>query len=100
MFSLSNVEQVQPFRLAVKPHQTRFAAETSEHMGPKFGVSDLSVNFETSATPQESYSTLGGSYPHPAKGGPVSRISKETFLAGSYSFTPEDIEVFYLYGKS
>ena len=62
--------------------------------GPTFGGgNDISISNYASSN-SHSYSRLGWTY-SPPSGYSVDSIFAQTFLAGSYSFTPDEVETFY-----
>ena len=63
-------------------------------LGPTFGGGfDLLISNEAS-TNTRSYTDLGHTYT-PPKGIAYKTIAARTFLAGSYTFQPDEIETFY-----
>ena len=81
-----------PVKLQVKPYNYQYAVDRCDMYGPIFGDSDIFIS-NNSASNQYSRTYCGYSYPLPpgySLSGP-----KCTFYAGSYKFTPTDIEVFY-----
>ena len=68
------------------------AAVSCALKGPMFGSDDIVIS-NNAASNQKSYTYCGGSYPLPPGYSLYGRNCK--FYAGSYRFTPTDIEVFY-----
>ena len=81
-----------PVKLRVKPDRYNQAVDRCASIGPIFGWSDIFIS-NNSASNQYSYTYCGGSYPLPP--GYSLSGSNCTFYAGSFKFTPTDIEVFY-----
>ena len=81
-----------PVKLRVKPDMYYGAVTTCDSYGPRFGADDIVIS-NNSASNQDSYTYCGWSYPLP----PGYSLSGSicNFYAGSYEFTPTDIEVFY-----
>ena len=81
-----------PVKLQVKPDNYQYAVKRCDSSGPIFGWNDIRIS-NNSASNQHSRTYCGGSYPLPP--GYSLFGSNCTFYAGSYRFTPTDIEVFY-----
>ena len=81
-----------PVKLRVKPSRYRYAVVRCDSWGPTFGRTDILIS-NNAASNQYSHTDCGRSYPLPPgyslSGGDCK------FYAGSFSFTPTDIEVFY-----
>jgi len=60
--------------------------------GPTFGAGD-DVNIIHDNIKIDSYTNFGSSYSVPSK---VEVEDRQTILAGTYHFTPDEMEVFYL----
>ena len=81
-----------PVKLAVEPSRYRYAVRRCDSFGPRFGNIDIVIS-SNSATNQKSVTYCGLSYPLPPG---YSLFGSECkFYAGSFKFTPTDIEVFY-----
>ena len=81
-----------PVKLRVKPDRYEYAVGRCDSYGPRFGWGDISIS-NNAASNQYSYTYCGLSYllpPGYSLSGPNCK-----FYAGSYEFTPTDIEVFY-----
>ena len=89
IFSLRNKEGLAPFKsLVTKP---RYAIERTTSHGPAFGGShDICINDNANSN-TNSYTDFGHSYSVPS-----GVQDKRTILAGTYKFTPDEVEVFYL----
>ena len=81
-----------PVKLRVEPSRYRYAVGRCDSFGPRFGNFDIVIS-NNAATKQDSITYCGLSYPLPP--GYSLFGSKCKFYAGSYRFTPTDIEVFY-----
>ena len=81
-----------PVKLRVKPHKYYIAVGMCDPYGPVFGMHDILIS-NNSASNQDSYTHCGDIYPLPP--GYSLSGSDCKFYAGSYKFTPTDIEVFY-----
>ena len=81
-----------PVKLQVKPDRYNQAVGRCDSWGPTFGWNDIFIS-NNSASNQYSHTYCGWNYPLPtgySLSGPNC-----TFYAGSFRFTPTDIEVFY-----
>ena len=81
-----------PVKLPVKPDKYDEAVGLCGTFGPYFGWADIVIS-NNAASNQDSHTYCGESYPLP----PGYSLSRNNcaFYAGSYQFTPTDIEVFY-----
>ena len=87
IFSISNKEELDPFVSEVgRPDGAIYRASWS---GPSFGTNIYIADNANSNS--DSYADLGRSYPAPA-----AVQDPYTILAGSYNFSPDEVEVFYL----
>ena len=93
LFSLKNKDNVPPFKAAVyKNHQYAICSDPS--YGPTFGAGhDLYISND-SHTNQRSYTNFGHTYQPPA-GFDDGTQQTQSLLAGSYNFTPTEVEVFF-----
>ena len=93
LFSLKNKDNVPPFKAPVyKNHQ--YAIYSSPGYGPTFGGShDLHICNDSHAN-QHSNTNFGHTYQPPA-GYVYGTQQTKSLLAGSYKFTPTEIEVFF-----
>ena len=88
IFSLRNKED-HPFKSMVKDPSK--AIYGSVNLGPTFGYGwDLCIQDNANSN-TNSYANFGVSYSVPS-----GVQDKKTILAGTYKFTPDDVEVFYL----
>ena len=81
-----------PVKLPVKPDRYFHAVYRCDSLGPRFGMNDIRIS-NNAASNQDSVTFCGWSYPLPPGYPLFGRNCK--FYAGSYQFTPTDIEVFY-----
>jgi hypothetical protein len=91
IFSLTN-KYNKPLKMKVDPNQHEFAILCDSDYGPTFGGGhDIHIANDANTT-MDSWSDLGDAYSHPqyAKGTNEAR----TFLAGSFKFQLDDIEVY------
>ena len=88
IFSLNNSEGLEPFLSKVKPGKAGKAIERHSYYGPTCGQ-DLVIHVEAK---RKSYSqaSLGNYYSVPA-----SVKDRLKILAGTQSFSPDEVEVFY-----
>ena len=76
----------------VKPYNYNTAVTRCVWWGPRFGWDDIYI-YNNAASNQDSLTNCGDRYPLPP--GYSFSGSNCKFYAGSYKFTPTDIEVFY-----
>ena len=81
-----------PVKLRVKSDKYHRAVYRRDFYGPVFGSGDIAIS-NNSASNQESRTYCGNSYP--LRQGYSLSSSNCKFYAGSFFFTPTDIEVFY-----
>ena len=81
-----------PVELQVKPYNYQDAVDRCASIGPIFGWDDIFIS-NNAASNQDSYTDCDGCYPLPP--GYSLSGSNCKFYAGSFYFTPTDIEVFY-----
>ena len=87
IFSISNKEELDPFVSEVR--RPDFAIYRRSDYGPHFGIDIYIVNNANSNS--NSYAGLVWAYPAPA-----AVQNRYTILAGTYRFSPDEVEVFYL----
>ncbi|XP_068673405.1 uncharacterized protein [Montipora foliosa] len=93
IYSLYNINGYAPVKLQVKSGRQSFAIHGCSSYGPTFGSGhDIHIS-NNAASNRDSYTSCGYSYPLPP--GYSSSRSSCRFYAGSYKFTPTDVEVFY-----
>ena len=93
IYSLYNINGYVPVKLQIKSAQTRYATDNCRGRGPMFGVGPDIRIFDITPNNPKSWTSCGNSYPLPP--GYSSSGSDCTFYAGSYKFSPTDVEVFY-----
>ena len=89
LFSLRNNENLAPFIANVVPGNEPYAVYRRQGYGPTFGGNHDIYIADNANGHQQSYSNFGY-YQFP----PGAR-ERTTLLAGSYNFTPTEIEVFF-----
>ena len=88
IFSISNKEELDPFVSEVRrPGDAIYRWSGS---GPGFDISNIYIANNANSN-GHSYARLGRSYPAPA-----AVQNPDTILAGTYWFSPDEVEVFYL----
>ena len=89
LFSLRNKEGLLPFKsMVIKP---QYAIDRDYNYGPTFGYGlDLYIANNANSN-SDSHTTFGHSYSVPS-----GVRDKNTILAGTFAFTPDEVEVFYL----
>ena len=93
IYSLYNINGYAPVKLQIKSGRKQYAIYRGSIYGPTFGGGH-DINIENNAASHRlSYTRCGDTYPLPP--GYSSSGYSCTFYAGSYTFTPTDIEVFY-----
>ena len=93
LYSLYNINGYAPVKLMIKSSRYSYAIYTCSDRGPAFGSAhDLWIS-NNAASNQKSFTYCGHSYPLPP--GYSASGSFCRFYAGSYKFTPTDVEVFY-----
>ncbi len=90
IFSLTNGDN-QPVKIKIHPNRHRRAIYFHSSWGPTFGC-DISLVENDNNPTMDSYSKLGSSYPHPQY--KCVTDEAQTFLAGSYRFKLDEIEVY------
>ena len=93
IYSLYNINGYAPVKLQIKSGQTSVAIYRHPSHGPIFGNGWDIHKSNNAASNRQSYTYCGNTYPLPP--GYSSSGYSCTFYAGSYKFTPTDIEVFY-----
>ena len=96
MFSLRNKDNLRPFRSYLKYRYTVYAVHAVAGFGPSFGAGhDLFIQNNANKN-KDSLTYFAWSFRGPPGyyGGQTKSIQ---LLAGSYQFTPTDIEVYYLH---
>ena len=87
IFSISNKEELDPFVSEVR--RPDGAIYRGSGFGPRFGYDIIIANNANSNS--RSYADLGSYYPAPA-----AVQNRYTILAGTFRFSPDEVEVFYL----
>ena len=95
MFSLRNNDDLPPFKAPLKDENNEMAIYHENRLGPIFGGGhDLHIA-DHAGSNQTSYTNFGHTY-KPPSGYTFNHTNTASLLAGSYYFTPSEIEVFYL----
>jgi hypothetical protein len=89
IFSLTNKDN-QPLKMKIDPNEIKYAIYCDSDNGPSFGI-DVHIGNKAN-TNMGSYSRLGYSYLHPQY--TYGTNDANTFLAGSYEFQLDEIEVY------
>jgi hypothetical protein len=89
IFSLTNKDN-RPVKMKINPNQHQYAIGCSSLFGPTFGYDICIAN--NANTTMDSYSQLGHTYKHPQYAYGTNEV--RTFLAGSFKFQLEEIEVY------
>jgi hypothetical protein len=89
IFSLTNKEN-RPLKIKANPNHYQYAISCNPELGPTFGE-DICIGSHSN-TAMNSYSDLGLYYRHPHI--KFSTNETRTFLAGSYEFQLDEIEVY------
>ena len=93
VFSLYNINGYAPVKLKIKSGYHNYAIYRCSSYGPTFGGGHDIHIANNAASNRASYTYCRNTYPLPP--GYSSRYSSCKFYAGSYQFTPTDVEVFY-----
>ena len=88
IFSLSNKEGLKSFKINVR--RPKYAINRRSDYGPRFGVDMIAI------ADQANRNKFSRAYLYLAYPAPSGVRDPQTILAGSYNFTPDDWEVFYL----
>ena len=93
IFSLRNKNNVSPFRSAVY-RNSGYAIYTNPSYGPTFGGGhDIYISSNADKN-RNSYTQFGSTY-RPPSGYSYGSSNTQALLAGSYKFTPTEVEVYY-----
>ena len=95
LFSLRNNDDLGPFKAPLKYENDWWAIYRYNSYGPCFGLDyDLRIKNNAGST-TDSSTDLGFTYQAPP-GYTHGKPNTKSLLAGSYYFTPSEVEVFYL----
>ena len=89
LFSLRNHQNLAPFIANLAPGNEQYAIDCHPGQGPSFGGGHDIYIADNANGNRNSYSNLAGYYQVP-----FGTRRRNTLLAGSYNFTPTEIEVF------
>ena len=93
MFSFVNKDNLSPFLLKIKNNEPYRAIYGTSSYGPTFGDFDLRISNNANGN-TNSYTDLGSAYTLP-RGYNYGSTRTRSLLAGSYKFTPSEVEVLY-----
>jgi hypothetical protein len=91
IFSLRNKENLPPFKAPLKNQNHPYAVYTNNGYGPTFGGGHDIYIYNNAASNTNSYTYFNQYYQAPSG---VSNA--RTILAGTYNFSPNEVEVFHL----
>ena len=89
IFSLINKEGLAPFKSTVKC--PKYAIYRDRSYGPTFGGHEIHISNNANSNTVSYTNFRNRCYPVPS-----GVQNMQTILAGSYNFTPDEVEVFYL----
>jgi hypothetical protein len=92
LFSLRNNDDLAPFKLPLKEGNGDAAINRDSGEGPSFGLEDL-VIANNAGSNGFSIAYIGESYP---PGYTFGQSNTRSLLAGSYYFSPSEVEVLYI----
>jgi hypothetical protein len=90
LFSLTNKDN-QPVKMKIDPNRHHRAICCDPKYGPTFGGTDIRIANNANTT-MDSFSNLGACYKHPQY--EFETIEAQSFLAGSFNFQLDEIEVY------
>ncbi|XP_015756461.1 PREDICTED: fibroblast growth factor receptor-like 1 [Acropora digitifera] len=93
IYSLYNINGFSPVKLQIKSAEQAYAIQRCSNYGPRFGSGNDIYISNNAASNRNSATYCGFAYHLPP--GLSSYGSSCRFYAGSYKFTPTDVEVFY-----
>ena len=93
LFSLYNINGYVPVKLNIKSSQYSYAIASGSRYGPFFGSGADLIIQNNAASNRNSFTSCGNTYHLPP--GYSATHGSCRFYAGSYQFTPSDVEVFY-----
>lgn len=94
LFSIKSIAGTPPTKMPIKRSARSYATFRAGNYGPTFGGGhDLYVSDNANMC-QSSYSNLGHTYTIPPGHGTTGSVKAQTFLAGTYNFTPIELEVY------
>ena len=91
LFSLRNNDDLGPFKAPLKNEYSEYATCPRNSYGPCFD--DLRIRDNAGST-TDSFTKFGFTY-QPPPGYTYGELNTRSLLAGSYYFTPSEVEVFY-----
>ena len=93
MYSLRNNDDIAPFKSTLKNENDRHAIYRVDRYAPRFSY-DLYIGYNAGSN-TDSVANLGYTYNLPL-GYTYGQTNTKSLLAGSYKFTPSEVEVLYL----
>ena len=93
LFSLYNINGYAPVKLNIRSSRYSYAIASGSSYGPFFGGGADLIIHNNAGSNQNSFTRCGNTYPLPP--GYSAYGSSCRFYAGSNTFTPTDVEVFY-----
>ena len=93
LFSLRNKDNLRPFKCPIYDHRNVKAVWCYRSFGAVFGDGNDMFIYSNANTNQHSHTNLGKTY-RPPDGYEHDTPQTKALLAGSYQFTPTEIEVF------
>ena len=94
VFSFLNNDDLPPFKSPLKDGMAEYAIWRSNDRGPSFGNGyDMRVPYD--ANPSNSFANFGRTYQLPP-GYTYLSLEAQSLLAGSFRFSPSEVEVLYL----
>ena len=91
LYSLKNKDHLKPFKAAIYPDKTAYAAYADENAGPSFGKGDSGFLLMRKKI---SWTSIGRTYKAPS-GYTFGANNTKALLAGTYKFKPSEVEVFF-----
>ena len=95
IFSLRNNEDLLTFKAPLKDENNGNAIYRGYQFGPRFGSGPDFLIANNAGSNTHSYTNFGRTY-QPPSGYTFGQNNIKSLLAGSYSFTPSEIEILYI----
>ena len=99
LFSIRSVSGTPPVKMPIKPSQKMYATFRAGNYSATFGGGHDLFLADNANMCSSSYSNLGHTYMIPPDQGTTGSEKAQQFLAGSYNFTPTEIEVYAIHGS-
>ncbi|MDC3321174.1 TLD domain-containing protein [bacterium] len=94
LFSIKSLAGTPPTKMPIKPSARTYATFRAGNYGPTFGGGHDLYIADNANMCTSSYSNLGHTYAIPPGQGTTGSVKAQTFLAGTYNFTPVELEVY------